>query len=141
MAFVNVYLLEMGILQKDPVHSVYDKKHGYYYELLEYRALNERNNVIKEMEEYVKSGVARAYAVLSITSLDDSIIEALDLTGEDLGDLSVGEYGEEAYAAEDVIWSLYKDEIDEIHVNFVKGQQLSNDFPKSVEMDVDRSER
>lgn len=100
---MKVFLLELGVLlsEDSPEYSgysgVYDKKHGYYDELQEYKS--DLNAAIKEAKAYVTEGVENTYAVISETTLSG------DFDEDELSEVSVDD---ESYDMESVVFSIAK---------------------------------
>lgn len=101
---MKVFLLELGVLlsEDSPEYSgysgVYDKKHGFYDELQEYKS--DLKAAIEEAKAYVAEGVENTYAVISERTLSD------DCTQEDLSEVLISEV--EIYDMESVVFSIAK---------------------------------
>ncbi len=143
MSIVNVYLVELGVFlpRKTTEESEYeaflsyDGRHSFYDESQEYRELQDKDAIIREVLDYVKKGVPNTYGVVSSADFDEEIIEKAR-SEKEFGVTSIPVEGED-YRPMNVVWSVYKDEDGELHFNFIEKQMISKDFPDSPDLDVE----
>ena len=125
---MRVYLVEIGILldenHKDftSYNTVYDEKHGYYDEGQFYMA-NEKD-AINYIKDYVKSGVPNTYGIVSISELDDKLLDKYNSLEDMLEDVFPVEH--EMYLLDNVRYSLAKMD-GEIVENFLDDKEKELD--------------
>ena len=118
---MKVYMVEVGVLLNKDDHEfesyncVWDKLWGYYDE--NHLFFFDKNEAINYAKEYVDSGVKTTYAVVVCddAELDEEEIEEINNSA------ALYEY-EYFLDIKSYVYSLYKDENNKLHENFVKGE-------------------
>ena len=120
-----VYLVECGVLMnKDEKEyefysGVYDKKHGFYDEL-QFLTTN-KDFAIKEINDYVKSGVVNTYGILTKQVIEeDELYNELVEEEKENQYLDIFDWGFHLYDMESVEYNIYKNNEKEIVKDFLE---------------------
>lgn len=120
MKLFKVYQVEVGVLlyKEHPEYSVYseawDHKNAYYDE--EFTFFKKLEDAKDYIENYIISGVINTYGILSEVYVDEEAYECIeDNVEEQIWDMD--------YNVENVIYSAYKDEKNNIIENFVDNEK------------------